>query len=108
MQLCEKSSALTGAISFEPMTPTRCKASCPHHLGGLLMFCSQISQAARKVHYSWPGEDLWLQTHHPSQPETGKPQPWLFLEGEGGQPPPGLAGEAGRCCRGTAPRPRGR
>uniref|UniRef100_A0A8C5J3F8 Uncharacterized protein n=1 Tax=Junco hyemalis TaxID=40217 RepID=A0A8C5J3F8_JUNHY len=35
MELCEKSLLLTGAILPEPTTPTLCKASCPHHLGGL-------------------------------------------------------------------------
>lgn len=75
-----------------PRHPRTAKASCPHHLGGLLMFCSQISQAARKVHYSWPEKDLWVQTHYPSQPESGKPQARLFWGGEGGQPPPGPPG----------------
>lgn len=108
MEFCEKSLLLTGAILLEPTTPTLCKASCPHHLGGLLMFCSQISQAARKVHYSWPGEDLWLQTHHPSEPGTGKPQARLFWGGgEGGQPPPGPPGDARRCSPGL-PQPCGR
>lgn len=88
MQLCKKSLVLTGAIWPETITPTLLQGLPAHSnaapqcftiLGVLLMFCSQISQPAHKVHYSWSGEDLWLQTHQPSPAqEPGSPRKRCF------------------------------
>lgn len=48
-------------------------------LGVLLLFGSQISQAARQVHYSRSGEDLWLRPHQPSPArEPGSPRQGCF------------------------------
>lgn len=115
MQLCKKSLVLTGAIWPETITPTLLQRLPAHSdaappcftiLGVLLTFCSQISQAARKVHYSWSGEDSWLQTHHPSPSRApGSPRKGCFGRGGGRDDTPRAPQET--LPEGTAPRPWG-
>lgn len=106
-------------LAGDHYTHAAAKASCPHDaapqrftiLGVLLMFCRQISQAARKVHYSWSGEDLWLRTHHPPPArEPGSPRKGSLGRRKGvthtsSAPPPPR--HSGMLPEGTSPGPWG-
>lgn len=100
MELCEKSLLLTGAILPEP---TLCKASCPHHLGGLLMFCSQLVK--RHVRYITHGLGKIYGFRHiilPS-PSPGSPKQGCFGgRGRVGSHPQGPQEAPGDAPRGTA------